>query len=320
MSYWNEFEMNEAGRALGHDIHRLSLLTPHASWPAVVREGFNAAAHTGQRRHRSDRFVAKWLQLRLSAWRRGRGVADDVTPALLEEIDTVRCPITRQPLTHGSLQDTDWSVDRLNNDAAYAASNLAVMSVRANRAKGSLCFHQVHARSQRDQASDGLQPVEWLRLAVLMMGPAFATQPHAAPVLPLCVPLPPRSVRLALQQVQRLFTVNCTRHADKNRLVRLFAQACSTDTARERVIQLGETVHDGLKRVTPPDECWDVWLQPSVLQALIRWQDALDKPSFSRVAALSGQLSQARPETPQRLQAWRLPTRGYVSRSIAGMC
>ncbi len=320
MTYWNDFEMNEAGRVLGHDIHKLSRLTPHANWPAPVREGFEAAAHARQWRQRSDRFVAKWLQLRLSAWRRGRCVANDVTPALLRDIDEARCPITRLPLTHGTLKDTDWSVDRLNNDAAYAASNLAVMSVKANQAKGALSFQQVYARAQLASASDGLSPVEWLRLAALMLGPAFATQAHAAPVLPLCAPLPSRSVRLASQQLQRLFTVNCARHADKNRLIRALAQVCASEMARERLAFLGEAVHEGLKRIAPPGECWDVWLQPSVLQALVRWQDTLDRPSWARVAALAGQLSGARLETPRRLQAWCLPTRGYVARSMPGWC
>lgn len=160
--------------------------------------------------------------------------------------------------------------------AAYAASNLAVMSVKANRAKGALSFEQVYARAQQASASDGLHPVEWRRLAVLMLGPTYATQAHAAPVLPLCAPLPSRSVRLASQQVQRLLTVNGARHGDKNRLIRALAPACHSEIARERLLFLGEAVHDGLKRVALSEECWDVWLQPTVLQALVRWQDTLD--------------------------------------------
>ena len=145
-------DIDEAGRALGHDLHRLSQIPRQASWPDAVRAGFDAAAHQSAAAHRgrthADRFTAKWLQLRLNAWRRQRAVAPDVTPELLRELDVTHCPITRERLTHGSLQDTDASVDRLNNDAAYAASNLAVMSVRANRAKGALSFAQVLARAE----------------------------------------------------------------------------------------------------------------------------------------------------------------------------
>ncbi|MDO9237676.1 MAG: hypothetical protein Q7U28_16785 [Aquabacterium sp.] len=312
MTQCNDFDMTEAGRALGHDFYTLSLLVKKSNWPSVVQEGFDAAAHAGLHRHRSDRFVAKWLQLRLGAWRRGRGVAQDVTPHLLREIDVDRCPITRQPLTHGTTQDTDWSVDRLNNDAAYAASNLAVMSVKANRAKGRLGFEQVHLKATVGESLDGLMPSEWLRLAVLMLGPAFATRPHDAPLLPLCAPLPTRSVRLASQQVQRLLTVHCSSHTGKNMLIRAFGHACHGDTARFRLSHLAATVHEGLKQISPFDECWDVWLHPPVLQALAQWMAALDQPSWAQIAAISGQLSEARRETPQRLRSWLLPSRGFV--------
>jgi hypothetical protein len=317
MTQWNDVGMTEAGRALGHDFYTLSLLTKKANWPKMVQEGFDAAAHAGLHRHRSDRFVAKWLQLRMSAWRRGRGVAQDVTPQLLQEIDVDRCPITRQPLTHGTMRDTDWSVDRLNNDGAYAASNLAVMSVKANQAKGSLCFQQVHLKATEGHALDGLMPSEWLRLAVLMLGPAFATCPHSAPMLPLCTPLPTRSVRLALQQVQRLFTVHCPSHAGKNMLIRVFAHACHSDTASLRLKHLAGSVHAGLRQLSPLDECWDVWLHRPVLQALALWIDALDHTSWAQVAAISGRLSDARRETPQRLRSWLLPSRGYVRDGVA---
>lgn len=78
-----------------------------------------------------DRFVRKWLQLRLGAFVRGRSVAADVTVELLRRMDVSHCPVTRERLTHATRLDTDASVDRLNNDGAYAASNLAMMSATA---------------------------------------------------------------------------------------------------------------------------------------------------------------------------------------------
>lgn len=312
MNHWIDGDIEEAGRVLGHDLFTQSLIPKQSNWPDVVRQGFDAAAHVGLRRQRSDRFVHKWLQLRLSAWRRGRVVASDVTPDLLREIDVDQCPITRMTLTHGALLESDWSVDRLNNDAAYAASNLAVMSVKANAAKGSLGFEQVHARARGGVASDGLEPAEWLRLAALMLGPAFATAPHAAPMLPLCAPLPPRAVRLAMQQLQRLFIQHCPRLAGKSRLVRDLAPACSSDSSRWKLGRLGGLVHEGLKRIEAPGECWDVWLMPSVMQALAQWRASLDERGWARAAAISGRLSAARRETPERLLAWHMPTRGFT--------
>lgn len=309
---WIDVDIEEAGRVLGHDLYTFSLLTRQRQWPDAIRQGFDAAAHLGLRRQRSDRFVNKWLQLRLSAWRRGRLVADDVTPDLLREIDVERCPVTRMPLTHGALAASDWSVDRLNNDGAYAASNLAVMSVQANAAKGALSFEQVHARTLHGDASSDLTRAQWLRLAALMLGPAFATHPHAAPVLPLCAPLPSRAVRLALQQIQRLFTEQCARLADKARLVRELAHACETDSSRLKLAHLGNAVHHGLKGIHAAHERWDVWLQPAVLHALVQWRESLDASAWARAAAISGRLSQARRETPERLRAWHLPTRGFT--------
>lgn len=99
-------------------------------------------------------------------------MAADVKPDLPRQIDVTHCPVLRVRLTHGTLQESDWSVDRLYNDGAYAASNLAVMSVRANRAKGTLSFDEVHARAKQGRDGGGLSCLEWQGMASLMLGPA----------------------------------------------------------------------------------------------------------------------------------------------------
>jgi hypothetical protein len=312
-----DIEVTESGRQIGHDFHTLTRLPRQPDWPDCVREGFDAAAFDGLARHAADRFDRKWLQLRLGAWRRGRIVASDVTPRLLQSLDLSHCPVTRVELTHGTQCDTDWSIDRLNNGAAYAASNLAVMSVRANRAKGSLSFSEVMQRAGGDASVDGLEPIEWLRLASLMLGPSFATCQHHAPELPLCAPLPACSVRLALQQIQRLLTVESVRPSGKNRLVREFRSACASESSQQRLRALADAVHHGLKQVGD-GECWDVWLQPSVMHALHRWRESLDAPGWSRAAAIAGRLAHSRPETTEHLRCWHLPSAGYrVPRSFS---
>ena len=55
-----------------------------------------------------------------------------LTPHHLAQLDTTHCPITRE-----LLGDDNRSIDRVRDDAGYAAGNLAVMSRRANQAKGS---------------------------------------------------------------------------------------------------------------------------------------------------------------------------------------
>lgn len=307
----------EAGRSLGHDFYRLSHLPRQTDWPRPVQEGFDAASAGQMRRVNADRFCRKWLQLRLQAWQRRRAVADDVTVALLRHLDVTHCPVTREPLTHGERSDTDWSVDRLNNDGAYAASNLAILSVHANRAKGSLHFDEVLQLARRDVATHGLEPVQWQRLAALMVGPAFATRQAQAPVLPLCAPLPACSVRLALQQIQRLFTLQARRPAGKNALVRDFRRACPTLQAAQHLRTLADLVHDGLKALPDGLACWDVWLEPRVMDALVRWRAALDDRGWATAAAISGRLAGGQRVTPGSLERWCLPTRGYVPTGAA---
>lgn len=306
------FEATEAARRIGYDLHCFSRLLPQPDWPAPVREGFDAAAARSGSRAKGDRFRRKWLQLRLNAWQRGRAVAADVTAELLVELDVAECPVTRQPLTHGKQVDTDWSIDRLNNNGAYAASNLCVMSRRANRAKGALDFDQVLGCSRLPHERAGLQPIEWLRLAVLMEGPAFAMQQHLAPMLPLCAPLPTRSVRLALQQIQRLLTVRTERQSGKNALVRALMQAHDDERSQLRLRTLGDVVHEAHKGLQPGQACWDLWLQPEVMTALRRWRESLSDPAWARVCAISGCLAGGRRVTPASLKVWQLPTRGYA--------
>ncbi|MEJ7688833.1 MAG: hypothetical protein WKG52_18680, partial [Variovorax sp.] len=155
----------EAGRRLGYDLYVYRSRREIDRLPASVREGFDHAAARGPAREAPDRFTRKWLQLRTQAVVRGRSFDEQVTPLLLQKLDVAQCPVTRVALTHGELKDSDWSVDRLNNDGGYAPNNLAVMSTRANKAKGRRSFEEVQHLACLDAPSEGLQPIEWLRMA-----------------------------------------------------------------------------------------------------------------------------------------------------------
>ncbi|MFL9942914.1 hypothetical protein [Paraburkholderia graminis] len=78
--------------------------------------------------------------MRQNTLRRGKVVNGVITPGFIEFIDYPTCPVTLVELTHSTGADTDWSVDRVNNDGAYADGNLIVMSVRANKAKATRAF------------------------------------------------------------------------------------------------------------------------------------------------------------------------------------
>ena len=195
-------------------------LTPPADALAddhPVRQGWQAGQIVfGSRTLKPTTHVRKWLQLRLNAWRRGRAFEEvQVTPNFLAQIDVPVCPISRVTLTHASGAGSDASVDRVCNAAGYAAGNLAVMSARANEAKADLDWREALTVVRQLEASgldtlDGLAPLHWSRLAVLM---SFVTPlPHAeAACLPLLV-LPPNRLRLLnpVQALQALVTLAFT--------------------------------------------------------------------------------------------------------------
>ncbi len=199
------------GFELGWDYahYRVTPPAPYAQEPSPLRNGLLAGqAAFGTRTLAATRQVRKWLQLRLHAWLRGRSVElVQVTPNYLQQIDVSHCPITRVPLSRALLAASDASVDRVRNDAGYAAGNLAVMSTRANHAKAACGYRdalQVIERIDsgaagatvpaRAPAPSELSSDEWARIAVLC---SFVEPlPHdQACALPLRL-LPPNRLRL----------------------------------------------------------------------------------------------------------------------------
>ena len=304
------FDSVEAGRRLGHDLFQYRRSLDETRVAASVQEGFAEARLRRVSTRSPDRFVRKWLQLRLSAQRRGRVVTDDITPQLLRRIDVETCPVIRCRLTHGELGDADGSVDRLNNDGAYAANNLAVMSTRANRAKGDRSFDAVLALSQRREPTDGLTPIEWSRLAALMLGPCFATRLADAPILAMNVPVARYAALTGAQMIQHVLTTQAARPPGKNLLIKRWKAACRDERARTRLCALVDGVHLGLKTADPP--C-DVWLRPALLNDLVEWRQALGSEhrwamaiEIARVLANGGHVPLS------RIGSWQLETRGYA--------
>lgn len=161
----------DIGRALGWDLAYYGW-DPRGDAPIDVIEGHTAGkAHFGSKRKHPTRFERKWLQLRQNALRRGRVVHEAVTPKYIEFIDYPTCPVTLVELTHGTGEETDWSVDRVNNDGAYADGNLIVMSVRANKNKGSKSLAEITDLVAEGKSLPGLSDIETVRLRCLMEGP-----------------------------------------------------------------------------------------------------------------------------------------------------
>ena len=315
MINFDEEERAEVGRALGHDLFRFTRWGAGATWPRSVQEGFGYAQSQRLGREHSDRFQRKWLQLRLGALTRGLPVDAEVTPQLLREIDVTHCPVTREVLTHGERLGSDWSVDRLNNDGAYAPNNLAVMSTRANAAKSDRSFEQVLALSVRDVPAVGLLPIEWLRLAGLMLGPCFVERPQQLPLIPLLTSIPARSVRHGVQLIQHAFATRAATSAGKNALVRQFRALMPGDAELAALRALAEAVNTGLKGLACPS---DVWLDGRAMAALTAWRWHLDSMRWAMAGALAGQLLGARPVPASSLRSWHLGAHAAPVRRLPG--
>ena len=220
----------DSGFEIGWDHARRGLVPPveHLASKNPIYEGWVAGrAAFGRRTLRDTRHARNWLRLRTNAWLRGRAFdCVHVTPNYLAQIDSTHCPITREALTHATGGPNDASVDRVNNDAGYAAGNLALISARANAAKAAHGWRGALASARRIEAEalasiDGLDAVQWSRLAVLI---SFATPlGHAeAACLPLVV-LPPNRLRVlnAVQALQVLLTLQFTRPGYSKRIAEL---------------------------------------------------------------------------------------------------
>ena len=344
-----EFDLHPADRPTGFELgwdyahHAVTPPIDHLAPGSPLRQGWEAGrASFGARTLEPTRHVRKWLQLRLNAWRRGRtfeGV--QVTPNYLRQIDVEHCPITRVALTHGSGQPSDASVDRVRNDGGYAAGNLAVMSARANAAKGRCGFDEALAsmrlaEAQAPGATGGLAPAapaardelcglaaaDWARIAVLC---SFVTNlPHEqAAGLPLLV-LPPNRLRLfnPIQALQALVTRQLDRPGWSARIARIEALIPGKDVRRDFQV----FVHALLPRVLEAGKQgdaqtmrWaleDAWRNPLVLRCWKRLACQLSTAQAEqivlRASALRLGAQTAQPFTLAEATAgWALEHGGY---------
>jgi len=330
------FPAPDVGFELGWDHAHYGAVPPaaHLDPLSPVRHGWEAGRHTfGQRTLVSNRFVRKWLQLRLNAWLRGRAFeGTQVNPAFLRQIDVAACPITRETLTHGTGELSDASVDRVFNGAAYAGGNLAVMSTRANRAKSDYGTDDAMRFARQVELGrlgqiDGLSAEQWARMAVLT---SFVTPlPHArAATLPLVV-LPPNRLRVLnpVQSLQVMLSLQFTRGGHARRCAALASLMPSADarqafnsftlTLLARRLAAGQAASD-------PDEgrlVEDMWLDPLVQR---RWQrlalrlTEADCTRIGRIAAERGLASSGNRwlALEAASEGWALESAGYASEDV----
>ncbi|MEJ6007798.1 hypothetical protein WG899_19800 [Paucibacter sp. AS339] len=220
------------GFALGWDYAHHGLTPPalHLFAASPLRQGYQAGCATfGHRTLRAHRHTQLWLRLRTHAWTRGRSFEDvQVTPNYLQQIEASHCPITRQRLDDHPGSSKQRSIDRVRNDAGYAAGNLVTMSRAANLAKAEHGWLEAAEVARSVEAGPirriaGMGPAEWQRVAVLC---SFVTElPHEqAAAVPLLV-LPPNRLRLfnPIQALQALVTRQLATPGWSARLARIEA-------------------------------------------------------------------------------------------------
>ncbi|MGQ3052755.1 MAG: hypothetical protein ACT6S0_13300 [Roseateles sp.] len=264
------------GLALGRDyaLHGLTPPIAHLYPQSPLQRGWLAARGRPVRTPASPQ-VERWLALRTHAWARGRSFEDiQLTPHHLAQLDTTHCPITRD-----LLGDDSRSIDRVRDDAGYAAGNLAVMSRRANRAKGQR-GHQALGDMAASCAAGpitrigGLTQADWERLAVLSSFVTPLSHEDAAQI-PLRV-LPPNRLRLfnPIQALQALVTRQLATPGWSARLSRLEA-LLPTDALRSDfnrfLLALAPRVLAANELQEPHQIRWaleDAWALPLVLK---RW-------------------------------------------------
>ncbi len=341
-----EFDTHPADRETGFELgwdfahHALTPPVEHLAIGSPLRHGWEAGrASFGARTLAPTRHVRKWLQLRLNAWRRGRTFeAVQVTPNYLRQIDVAWCPVTREALTHGTGGPADASDDRVRNDAGYAAGNLAVMSARANAAKGAAgfddaltCLRRTEAGAD-DDALGGLDAAQWSRLAVLC---SFVTAlPHEqAGALPLLV-LPPNRLRLfnPVQALQALVTRQFGRDGWSRRIARIEALLPGKPLRRDFqrfVHALLPRVLESGRHTVAQARIWaleDAWRNPLVLRCWARFSRQLDAGQAEQIVLRAGALrldggAMHRFTLPQATEGWALERRGYVAAgAVEGHC
>ena len=299
----------ELGFDLGWDLARYGRPFDRSQANVDVLAGYAAGrAHFEVPQHTASRYHAKWLQLRLSAIRRRRIVRADVTPEYLQLIDCETCPVTLERLTHSTRTGTDWSVDRINNDGAYASGNLMVISTRANRAKRAKNYRQVArlAHATGGEIIDGLTPAEWARLACLMVG--AENIPDAQPTLTPLLTRIPEDCRVPLYYLfQQFLLASVARAATRNHLIKTLNGLHPDHAQRERLRLAAERLAILRKNVT---YAYDALADDQIQNFLKSWFTSLPRESVPRLLRLASYFGGHQCEATLPA-CWSLPTSGH---------
>ncbi|MDM4768494.1 hypothetical protein [Pelomonas sp. SE-A7] len=317
------------GYELGWDFAHHGLTPPidHLFQASPLLAGWQAGRATfGQRTLKASRHVKQWLQLRTHAWSRGRQFETLlVTPNYLQQLEASHCPILRCAL------EEQGSIDRVRDDAGYAAGNLVQMSATANAAKAS------HDHASADEMARslalgpiqqvaGLDPLQWQRIAVLCSFVTPLSHEQAAQI-PLKV-LPPNRLRMfnPIQALQALVTRQLATPGWSQRLARLEAllpgEALKADFNRF-VLALVPRVLKVEALLQPHEIRWaleDAWADALVMKRWTRFALALTAEQAEALVqrAAAKKLAPVHVQThgeQAATEGWALSRRGYRAAS-----
>lgn len=214
-------------------------------------------------------FERKWLSLRLSAVKRGMVLDPEVDAVFLERITPSYCPVTLEPFVTDSKSQNNPSVDRLVNEGTYAAGNIGIFSIRANRAKGSKTFEDVGALASAGNFRDGLDGVEWMRMASLMYGAWSMAVRGADPyLLPLATYPGPAMFSSESQNVQLLLLRHCRDEVWPKSMDIWVHATYDAGSSTEEFMLFAQRLKDAvIQEEYPPS----AWLVPGVFDGFVDW-------------------------------------------------
>jgi hypothetical protein len=269
-------------------------------------------AHFGSKRKHPTRFERKWLQLRQNALRRGRVVHEAVTSEYIEFIDYPTCPVTLVELTHGTGKDTDWSMDRVNNDGAYADGNLIVMSAQANQAKGNKSLPELSALVADGKSLPGLSDIETMRLRCLMEGPCGIKDEWERRNV-LWTRICRGSTRTNYHNLQHiLLMATSVDSASRNVVFRKLVSLAHTDSRQS--MDLLQVAFEKLKiRLKTADYPYDACGAEDFQTILKRWVETIPSTRKAAFDAELESLTGARLISNETVRSWSLDTLGRYS-------
>lgn len=283
-----------------------------------LREGFRAGLQRfGSYPKPHDRFIRKWLQIRIGAWRRNRVFDPAVTPEYIEQITPEYCPVTRERLTVGTRTGTDASIDRILNDGGYAPGNLVVMSTRVNLAKDALSYADILRIVARNKAVKGLSALEWARLASIIGMVADRES-----LLPLLAVSPAKMVVTNKYTILQIASMYAASFAHYQSLKVSLRQCCPGKKAKRAMDEYFRIAWAVLRRhgasggMSQNEAFWvfgDAWIDGTLMKAFKSWISELDDDALLGChRAVTKGFTEVRAVKCEVREAWCESTRGYA--------